>query len=226
MTISLPPCHATLLAVHVGQPQQFAAGPDAERPWESAIIKHPVAGEIALTTLGLPGDVQADRKHHGGPDKAVLAYAAGHLASWREEFPQFDWQPGAFGENLSLGELTEGDVCIGDVFQLGTARLQISQPRQPCWKLSRRWQLPKLAVRVQESRRTGWYLRVLQEGTIAAGQQMSLVERPHPEWTVAAANDVLYAQPRDPHADAQLARCPALSRSWQDSLTDRNRDSL
>ncbi|MGB7323725.1 MAG: MOSC domain-containing protein [Rubripirellula sp.] len=83
-----------------------------------------------------------------------------------------------------------------DVFALGTCVLQVSQPRQPCWKLSRRWSLPKLAVQVQRTRRTGWYLRVIQEGAIVTGQAMRLIERPHSQWTIEAANEIMFAKPR------------------------------
>jgi len=150
-----------------------------------------------------------------------LAYPSEHFTLWRSEFPSHDWQNGCFGENLTLSGAVEQDVCIGDIFSIGSAVLQISQPRQPCWKLSRRWNLPKLAVRVQQTRRTGWYLRVLEEGVIEPGGTMRLAKRPHPKWTVSLANEIMFSSPRDREADAALSRCPDLSESWQRTLSRR-----
>lgn len=212
---------ATVIAIHVGHPQCFDAGDGSGKPWTSGIVKKTVAGPIRVGRLNLDGDQQADLVHHGGPDKAVLAYPARNYEAWRNEFPSINWQPGSFGENLTLAGVTENDVCIGDVFGLGNCLLQVSQPRQPCWKLSRRWNLSKLAVRVQETRLTGWYLRVLEEGTIETGQPMRLIKRPHPRWTVLISNEIMFAKPRDNQLDQELAACPALSSSWHETLCNR-----
>jgi MOSC domain-containing protein YiiM len=104
---------------------------------------------------------------------------------------------------------------------LGTALIQLSQPRQPCWKLGRRWRIRDLARRVQQSGRTGWYFRVLREGGVEAGQSFQLHERPHPEWTVAAANEVMHLRQHDLAAARALADCPALAASWRESLARR-----
>jgi MOSC domain-containing protein YiiM len=172
-----------------------------------------VDGPIFVSATNLAGDRQADLVHHGGTDKAVLAYSTVHFAYWRDEFPDWQLAGGAFGENLTIEGLCEADVCVGDVFEIGACRVQVSQPRQPCWKLSRRWNLPRLDARVKTTGRTGWYLRVLQEGWIEAGLELQLVERPHPKITVAWANSVMYAKPRVPDNDRALAACPALGRS-------------
>ncbi|MCG8651090.1 MAG: MOSC domain-containing protein [Pirellulales bacterium] len=104
--------------------------------------------------------------------------------------------------------------------------LQVSQPRQPCWKLDRRWNWPKLAVRVQQTGRTGWYLRVLEEGTIQAGDEFRLLQRPHAEVSVQWANRVMYARPRRREDDLRLSQLPALSESWKRTLAQRtNRDA-
>lgn len=170
----------------------------------------------------IQGDQQADLVHHGGPDKAVLAYPQENYPIWQNEFPEVDWQPGCVGENLTTRGLDEDDVCIGDVWSVGQCLMQVSQPRQPCWKLSRRWNLPRLAVRVQQTRRTGWYLRVLQEGEIEAGQTITRVERSQPSWTIRRCNDVMYANPREAADDRELAKVPELALAWQEPLAKRS----
>ncbi|EMI41802.1 MOSC domain-containing protein [Rhodopirellula sp. SWK7] len=206
-----------ITAIQVGQPRDFS-DESSDKSWTSAIIKDSVDGPVRVNFTNLDGDQQSDLVHHGGRDKAVLAYPHVHYHHWTAEFPQFEWNDGAFGENLTLANVTGKDVCIGDIFEVGSCVLQISQPRQPCWKLSKRWGIPKLAVRVQQTRMTGWYLRVLQEGEIEAGQTMTLTERLHPEFTVDFANDVMFAKPRRSEDDRRLAACPELSKSWQETL--------
>lgn len=212
---------AKVLSIHVGRPRCFNTGDDADKPWTSGIAKLPVSGPVTIRQFNIEGDEQADLKHHGGPDKAVLAYPTEHYRFWADEFDSVDWCPGCFGENLPLEGCTESDVCIGDVFEFGDARLQVSQPRQPCWKLSRRWKIPKLAVRVQQTRRTGWYFRVLQQGVAEAGQLMRLIERPATRWTISVANEIMFAKPRDSVLDAELSRVDALSASWKETLSKR-----
>lgn len=217
---------AQVIAIHVGRPRSFAAEDDSGKPWTSGIVKSLVSGSVYVSRLNIAGDEQADLVHHGGFDKAVLVYPEESYSFWKTEFPSIQWQPGCFGENLTLTGLSEPNVCIGDVFTLGKCVLQVSQPRQPCWKLSRRWGLPKLAVRVQETRLTGWYLRVLKEGEIKAGQAMVLIERPCPQWNVQRANEIMFAKPQDHLMDEQLAACPGLSKSWRETLGRRAKRSV
>lgn len=212
---------AQLVSIQVGMPQYFE---DSEKAWTSGIIKTPIEGQVTVFETGLTGDGQADLKNHGGVDKAVLVYCQDHFTQWQLTFPNVDWQPGAFGENLTLKGMSERDVCIGDVWAIGDCQLEVSQPRQPCWKLSRRWNLPKLAVQVQQTRRTGWYLRVRVPGIIKAPTEMQLIERPYPEMTIDWANQVMYAKPRVRKDDLQLANCPALAESWQEHLLRRQTD--
>ena len=212
-----------VLSVQVGRLQRFGNDQDSgDKPWTSGIIKYSVSDSVMVRRTNLDGDEQADLVHHGGLDKAVLAYPHEHYKFWQTEFPEVNWENGCFGENLTLCGLTESEVCVGDVYSLGDSVLQISQPRQPCWKLSRRWAIPKLAVRVQQTRRTGWYMRVLQEGEVSFGQTMSLVERLHPEWTIGHCNDVMFARPREPERDIELASCESLSESWKQTLSKRS----
>jgi len=203
-----------LVAVCVGRSEvrgtPDAADPD-DRPWISAIWKNAVAGAIHVDALGLDGDVQVDRRVHGGPEKAVLAYSVGHYAAtWRDVLGDAA-RPGAFGENFAVEGLDESTVAIGDVFAIGTARLQVSQPRGPCWKLARKFRRDDLVERVVENGFTGWYLRVLEEGLVEAGQPMVVVERPCPQLTIAVVNRVLHHRPLDREAAAALAACDALA---------------
>ncbi len=213
-----------LLSIQVGLPQTFgrADAPDPlDQAWTSGIFKEPVAGPVWLGITGLAGDGQANRDAHGGPDKAVNVYPQVHYAHWAAALDLTDLSGGSFGENFTTAGPLEAQVCIGDIFDVGAARVQITQPRQPCWKLARRWRLRDLAATVQRSGRTGWYLRVLQEGWVAAGDALVLLDRPHPEWPVTTANAVMFERTAD-HAAAQaLAACPALSTSWRDTLMQR-----
>ena len=174
----------------LGQVRSVLTGsirPLGARQVPSAIDKQAVNGPQAVHALGLAGDQQADRRVHGGIDKAVHCYAWSHYAWWQAHYPQQSLfgQPGAFGENLSLDGMTENDVCIGDVLQIGSARFAVSQGRQPCFKLNLRFAMSDMAAQVQDSLRAGWYLRVLQEGTLQAGDSVTLLERPHPGYSVA-----------------------------------------
>lgn len=207
-----------LLSIQVGKPKVYTAG---GKEWVSAIAKEEVEGPIHLGRLNLEGDGQADLKHHGGPDKAVLAYAADHYEMWREQPDLSGMGPGGFGENLTVAEMEEGTVCIGDVYRIGEARIQVSQPRLPCWKLDRRWGVEGLAARVRENGCSGWYLRVLEEGRIAVGQAVVLVERPDPRWTVKAVNEILNKRNRDPESIRELADFPPLAESMREILLSR-----
>lgn len=168
---------AALVSVQVGAVARL--GPEGVA---SAIVKRPVAGAVAIGPLGLEGDAQADLSVHGGPDKAVYGYSHDLYPAWAAEYPAHAAQltPGAFGENLTIAGMTEADLCVGDVHAIGTARLQVCQPRQPCFKLAMRFdsRMPKAMVR---SGRSGWYYRVLSPGSVRAGDAVALVDRPHPE---------------------------------------------
>ena len=189
--------------------------------WTTAFFKAPVARPVQLSALGLAGDEQADKENHGGPDKAVLAYSADHYAYWRQHLALPDMPHGGFGENLTISGLDETTVCIGDTWRAGEVVFQVTQPRQPCWKMSRRWQIADLAQQVIANGKSGWYLRALMEGKLVPGTQMDLVERPHPTWTVFLASDLFHHRKGDLTAAAELAALPELSAAWKDSLHRR-----
>ena len=174
---------ATIISLQVGQPRTVGSRESSdsfEEVWTTGFFKRSTSESLWLSTVNLTGDGQADLVNHGGPEKAVNVYPVEHYPYWLETLPLPDLGPGAFGENFTTDGLMESDVCIGDVFEIGESLVQVSQPRQPCWKLARRWGIKDLALRVQETGRTGWYFRVLREGHVQAGNRLLLVERHHP----------------------------------------------
>lgn len=189
-----------------------------KRVWTSAFRKTIVDSAVTVSELGIEGDQVADTKNHGGPDKAILCYAGIHYQTWADEHPELVFAAGGFGENLTLGKVTEADVCIGDRLKCGDCELEISQPRQPCWKISRRWQTKTMTKEVVQTGRTGWYLRVVTGGALVAGATLELIERPHPDWSVARANDVLFGRESDRMTVHALMSLPPLSREWKDAI--------
>ncbi|ALA16722.1 MULTISPECIES: MOSC domain-containing protein [Chelatococcus] len=203
----------TIEAVFAGK-----AVPYAREGTLSAIDKRRLDAPVEIRAEGLAGDEQGDRKNHGGPDKAVHHYPAEHYDAWAGEgIDLSSFLPGraAFGENLRTRGLVEADVCIDDIFRVGTALVQVSQARQPCWKLNHRFGRKDMARRVQESGRTGWYYRVLEPGMVASGDRMVLLERPQPQWPLSRVLHVLYVDMLDREALAELARLPHLPASWK-----------
>lgn len=213
------PAPAVLLTLRVGRARAF--GPNGE---PSAIDKQPVTTALWLDRHGLAGDEQGDPRHHGGAEKALHHYAADHYAVWRQELPQLPaarLQVGAFGENVSTLGLTETNVCVGDVFGLGDARIQVSQARQPCWKLNLRFGPPDMATRVQRSGRTGWYYRVLEAGMVRPDDTLTLIERPCPDWPLARILHHFFVAPLDRATLRAIAALDTLSLSWRELAARR-----
>jgi MOSC domain-containing protein YiiM len=229
-----------VVSIQVGQPQTLHS-PDpvktnssSDTSWFSAISKMPVEGPIFLGLTNLAGDTQADLKNHGGSDKAVCVYAYEHYAHWQSYYGLSHLPYGAFGENFTTLGWQESTLCIGDTLAVGKAvgnargeeggvLVQVSQPRQPCWKLARQRQIEDLVHQVQTIGYTGWYFRVLQEGMVQAGDPLHLIERPYPHLTLAEANRLMHHDKDDWEAIAVLAACPLLSASWRTTLTHRLR---
>ena len=186
-----------------------------ERTWQSAYRKDEVAGPIAVGKLGLQGDEVFSTDVHGGLQMAVLAYSAEHYPDWQRELARTDFGPGALGENLTLAGLDERTVCIGDTYQVGEVQLQVSQPRGPCSNISRYWGIPTLLKRVSETRRTGWYMRVLVEGRLERGQAMTRTARPNPEWPIERLLMLRLEPQSDPQGLRWLSTCEGLSPEWQ-----------
>lgn len=209
----------SVLTVLAGKVRPFR-GPDEP----SAIAKTALAGPVSVGLMGLAGDEQADRVHHGGRDKAIHHYPLDHYAAWRAELGDHPLLagPGGFGENVSTLGLTEEAVCIGDRFRLGTALIEVSHGRQPCWKLGHRFGMPALAARITETGRPGWYYRVLETGTVQAGDRLELVERVLPQWSVARVFALLIGggHKREPGEVRELAGLDLLAEAWRTRARD------
>lgn len=208
-----------ILSLHVGPAAELAPGV------LSAIGKHPVDRRLRLGPEGFTGDEQADRRHHGGPEKAVHHYDAGHYPTWRAELGELPaLQAGGFGENLSTLGLSEAEVAVGDVFRLGSALIEVSQARQPCWKLNLRFGRKDMARLVQQTGRSGWYYRVLEPGEVAPGDALALVDRRAPDWTLTRLHRLLYIDRLDRAALAEMAALAPLAPGWR-QLAARRLDS-
>src|SRR5438552_6970244 len=177
-----------LQSMQVGTPRRYGvskATDPMERRWQTSFFRAPSTESRWLYTTHLDGNVQADLKHHGSLTQAVLLYAAANYPLWQAELGRQDIGPGGFGENFTVDGLSEETACIGDIYALSEARIQVTGPRYPCWKIERRWGLTELTARVAETGRTGWYCSVLHEGLIEPGMPVMLVERPYPGWSMA-----------------------------------------
>jgi MOSC domain-containing protein YiiM len=183
----------------------------------TGICKAPVSSSLYLNKDGFEGDGVADLKHHGGSDKAVCVYSIDHYDYW-EKILGIKLPPAAFGENLSVSNLREDDVCIGDIFQIETALVQISQPRQPCNTLASRYGRNDMLKLVTDCGYTGFYLRVLKEGIVERGSCLTLKERDHPHITVSFANHIYHHDKKNCEAIKEVLAVQALSASWRQSF--------
>ncbi len=245
MTAPTPPqtaSTATLQSLQIGRvitEGDPATDDPLQRQWTTAFYKTPIVGPVRLNRLGLAGDAVADHRHHGGEEKAALCYAAAHYDAWQQEHPELasgpeklasgpeklasglekrGIGPGGFAENLTIAGIDEQTACIGDRFQINDCQIEISQPRQPCWKIARRWGIKTMTKRVAQTGRTGWYVRVLTEGTIDTGHRMELIDRPNPNWPIARANDILFGKEVDRMAVHELMNLPELSDEWKRAI--------
>ncbi len=179
----------------------------------SAIDKRPVTGAVTIRSFGIEGDMVADTKHHGGIEMAVHHYPHDHYAGWDEWLGGHPLLagPAAFGENLMASGLTEDTVHIGDRFRLGSALLEISQPRPPCWKIEHRFERKGMVARILKQHNCGWYYRVAEEGTAQAGDRLERVETGHEDWSVARTFAALY-DPSTKPARTELQEIAELDR--------------
>ncbi|CAG7648951.1 MOSC domain-containing protein [Paenibacillus allorhizosphaerae] len=208
-----------LLSLYAGKPVKVTY---REKPLETGIYKQPVHGKVFLGKTNLEGDGQADLVNHGGTDKAVCVYCHEHYAYWEQRWGR-KLDGCAFGENFTVTGMTESDVCIGDVFEIGSAHVQISQPRQPCYKVAHKQGLTELTMWMQESGYTGYYFRVLKEGAVEAGQPFRLAARDAAGITIAEANRLKYHDKSDTEGIRRLLEVSALSVSWRESFEKRIR---
>ena len=200
-------------ALLTGRIMPFARGES------SAIDKRVVEGPVTIGFFGIVGDQQADSRYHGGVGKALHHYPRDHYEHWAKALPD---QPllsnaGAFGENISTSGLVETHVCIGDRFRAGSAIIEVSQGRQPCWKQGVRLEWSALPAQMVKERRSGWYYRVIEPGSAQAGEDIELLDRPLPEWSVARVFGLLIAgdHKHDKVALTELAAMDLLDISWR-----------
>lgn len=215
---------AILQSMQVGTPGTHGiegATRPMERPWETSFFRAPSNQARWLYTTHLAGNAQADTKNHGQLTQAVLLYASAHYPLWRAELALPEIGPGGFGENFTLDGMSEETACVGDIYALGEARIQVTGPRYPCWKIARRWNITDLTRRVAATGRTGWYCRVIQEGLIEPGMPVLLAERSYPRWTMALINDFTHGHSKDVALARELTSCPQLEVWWQELIMRR-----
>lgn len=203
----LPPAKDVLLSVRTGKIRPFGGV-----KLRSAINKHSRQGRVEVTELGLVGDEQ-QYVMHGGVDKALHVYCESNYSKWNDLVPNREhlFVVGGFGENLSFSGLNEGNVCIGDKFRLGAEVIvQVSEPRQPCYKLSHRFEYKKMSRLAQDTGMTGWYFRVLKPGFIQEGDELVFIERVHPQWSLDRVQDFLFREVDNMEVNAELGRMPEL----------------
>ena len=201
-----------LRAVHVGRVAPL--GPGNIR---SGFFKQPAAGRVAAGELGLAGDEQADLRVHGGADKAIYAYPSEGYAAWIEDFPARarTLVPGGMGENLVTSGLSEDELHIGDVMRIGSAVLQITQPRQPCFKLGLYHREPKMVRRMIETARCGWYLRVLEPGDLGAGDRIDILERQEKGWSIRRFAALIALKSIDTETLSEIVAMPGVAEVWK-----------
>lgn len=191
---------------------------EVRSPWRTAFWKDEAEGPMPVTTLGLMGDEQADTRHHGGPERALLMYPGEHYAHWRTRPGLEGMGPGGLGENLTTEGLDERTVCVGDVLEVGGVVVQVSSPRGPCMDISRRWDTEWLLREVVAARAPGWYLRVLREGVVTRGDAVRCTERPHPGWTVERVLRLRDEAPRLRAERDAAAALESLAAEWRERL--------
>jgi MOSC domain-containing protein YiiM len=190
----------------------------------TGIFKEPVAGRVKLHTLGLAGDAQVDLENHGGIYKAVYSYPFEHYDYWSRELGRNDFAFGQFGENLTITGLTEEQVNIGDMFRVGTALLEVTQPRVPCFKLAHKMNLPDFPKRFTQSGRFGFYQRVLVAGEVGAGDAFERVKTDPRGVTVREMMRLMHIDRQDFQLMEKAVGIPALTPSWRDELKGRLRE--
>jgi len=185
----------------------------------TGIFKEPVEGRVMLREINFDGDGQADLRVHGGPYKAVYCYPHEHYATWQAEENRDDFSYGQFGENLTLQGMLETDVYVGNVYRVGEALVQVTQPRVPCFKLGIKMGDPTFVKRFMKAERTGFYVRVLEEGTVGAGDAISLAREDPQQMTVHDINHLLYFE-QDFALAKKAVQIESLAPGWAHSFAE------
>ncbi|MEF8682350.1 UNVERIFIED_CONTAM: MOSC domain-containing protein [Bacillus cereus] len=206
-----------LLSLNIGLPKEVTYG---GKVVHTGINKKQVKEPVYLSFVKFNGDGQADLIHHGGVDKAVCVYTGDHYPYWEKELNQ-DLVYGAFGENITVSGMSEEDVCIGDTFELGQAIVQVTQPRQLCFKLAKKYNIPKLPLYFQETGYTGFYFRVLKEGWVSSVDTLKRLQSDPKGVSVAFANRIMHKEKQNIEGVKRILEVNALSNSWRKSFEKR-----
>ena len=206
-----------VVSVNVSMPQIVTID---GREVATSIFKQPVDGPVMLRTLDFDGDAQGDLKAHGGPDQAAYVYPWEHYAYWAQELGRTDMSPGQFGENLTISGLSEDAVSIGDEFAIGAAVVVVSQPRTPCYKLAHKMGLPEFPKQFLASGRIGFYLRVVREGVIKAGDPVVPVKSVPDSFTVRGISYLRYFDRGNVDGFRRAAQLSALSEGWRRTFAE------
>ncbi|MED2761029.1 MOSC domain-containing protein [Bacillus thuringiensis] len=206
-----------LLSLNIGLPKEVIYG---GKVIHTGINKKQVKEPVYLSFVKFNGDGQADLVHHGGVDKAVCVYTGDHYPYWEKELNQ-DLVYGAFGENITVSGMREEDVCIGDTFELGEAIVQVTQPRQPCFKLAKKYNIPKLPLYFQETGYTGFYFRVLKEGWVSSVDTLKSLQSDPKGVSIAFANRIMHKEKQNIEGVKRILEVNALSSSWRKSFEKR-----
>lgn len=207
-----------LISIQVGMPRNV---PQDGQEVSTGIFKSPVAGRVRMRMLNLDGDQQADLTVHGGQDKAVYAYPSEHYPFWKKELPGVDLPSGAFGENLTTAGLLESNVCLGDRFTIGTAEVVVTQPRNPCFKLNLKFGREDMIKRFLASHRSGFYLRVLREGEVGAGDEIVRVHQDENCVSIADALKLYLRESDSSELRERALRVEYLPPSWRKEFSEQ-----
>ncbi len=209
-----------LVSVNVARPREVAY---RGRRYPTAIFKQPVAGRVMVRRLNIDGDAQGNLRTHGGPDMAVYAFGQENYAHWARDLGRDDLVPGVFGENLTVTGMREDDVAIGDVFRIGGARLQVTEPRTPCHKLAMKFADDDLPRRFAAEGHVGFYFRVLGEGEIGAGDEIACESRDPVRLTLAEVLALWADKGAGAEALDRALAVTALSATWRERFEKRRR---
>ncbi|MDE5415942.1 MOSC domain-containing protein [Alkalihalobacterium chitinilyticum] len=207
----------TCMSIQIGKPMTIDHN---GKELTTGIYKARVEGSVFIGKLNVEGDGQADLKNHGGKDKAVCVYPYEHYAYWKQDLNK-EMTNGAFGENLTVKGMVEKEVYIGDTYKVGDVVVQVSQPRQPCFKLAKRNDVNDLVVRVQETGYTGYYFRVLEEGFVEENDPIELLERHPNAVSVDFANTIMFKEKDNIEGIKAVLALDELSDSWRETLQKR-----
>jgi len=209
-----------IISLNVGKPELVIVN---DQPVSTGIFKEPIADRVMLRTLNLDGDRQADLSVHGGPYKAVYVYPSEHYLFWKHELPEMELPWGMFGENLTTTGLFETETHIGDRFRVGSAEVKVTQPRMPCYKLAIRFERNDIIKRFLVSERTGFYLSVLKEGEVGAGDEFELLERNTSDVRVVDVVRLYSSDKRDLDLLRRAIASESLPNNWREHFRERLR---